>query len=1084
MRYNFLACADTERLDKLPRMCRLHQRVLLTVAVAILASFPLAAEPEKPSTEPARSAYASAAALQNREAWDLASEEWTSLIELFPNDPLAAKARYYLGICELKLNKIDRARAAFAAAIKAGGDETTLGDARWELGRSTFLEAESGKRELYAAAATALEDFIAKHPQHRHISDALYFDGESLWQSDKKEKAIEVWSGMIQKSPQASRLPDALYSLGVGLAELKKPKEASAALSRHAREFPEHRLAFDVAMWRADLAVEAGLPADALKLLEPLLKIEPERRADVLLRLGQARFAAGQHALAAEAFEQVARDYSGSQFASQAAMSAATSQLEAKQPEKARPWLEGLIKTEGPHQLDAAHLLSTLELDAGAPAKAIAAIDAVMPKAKGLPIEPRLMIDRADAIWEIPDRRAEALVAYESFLTAYPLSPLLPQALSMAALGQLEMKKPELAIERADTFLKQFASDKLAVDVGRIRAEAFFAKGDFQGAVTAYASLSAAHPAAPQRSTWMLRQAAALVTFKQWKEAHEVLVQAIPGLTGDDVGEAMLLDASSLLELGKPKEAALLAEAIVTKMPAWSRADESLLLAIRASRQAGDDAAAMVLAERMVATRPDGPRADTAWYRVGELRQKAGKLDAAIEAFARSQKAKPNGPRVPWALLATGWAQDTAGRPADAIKAWSELIDSYSTSEAMAEALRARGDARQRTGDFKGGLLDARKALELPMEDQSKLETRFLESLCLIGDGQSQVAVPLLEKLVLDGQNFAALDRVLSELAWAQKAIGKTAEAAATRKQLLERFPKSSRAAEAWFETGEAAWEEKSWDTAAAAYTAAIASPDSAAIANQARHKFAWTSVMKKDYAAAAKGFQSQLTAAPKGPLAADARCMLGESLFKTGAYAPAEVAFREAIAEEKQLSSDDLRALSLVRSSECAAQQQRWDESLVAAEQLISRFPMSTYAPLARYASAWANQNLGKLDQSLVAYRALADSGRTALAARSRLMEGEILFEQGKHREAVKTFFKVAYGFGERAAPAEYHPWQAQATFESARCFEVLEKQDQARLLYQELIDRYPQSQQVSAAKKRLDILGKPKTTSPPRAK
>lgn len=96
----------------------------------------------------------------------------------------------------------------------------------------------------------------------------------------------------------------------------------------------------------------------------------------------------------------------------------------------------------------------------------------------------------------------------------------------------------------------------------------------------------------------------------------------------------------------------------------------------------------MVLAERMVATRPDGPRADTAWYRVGELRQKAGKLDAAIEAFARSQKAKPNGPRVPWALLATGWAHDTAGRPADAIKAWSELIDSYSTSEAMAEALQ------------------------------------------------------------------------------------------------------------------------------------------------------------------------------------------------------------------------------------------------------------------------------------------------------------------------------------------------------------------------------------------------------------
>jgi TolA-binding protein len=87
--------------------------------------------------------------------------------------------------------------------------------------------------------------------------------------------------------------------------------------------------------------------------------------------------------------------------------------------------------------------------------------------------------------------------------------------------------------------------------------------------------------------------------------------------------------------------------------------------------------------------------------------------------------------------------------------------------------------------------------------------------------------------------------------------------------------------------------------------------------------------------------------------------------------------------------------------------------------------------------------------------------------------MEGEVLFEQDQHKEAIKAFFKVAYGFGEKAAPAAFHPWQAQATFEAARCFEVLEQPDKARGLYAELVERYPDSPQTPAAKKRLESLG-----------
>ena len=201
---------------------------------------------------------------------------------------------------------------------------------------------------------------------------------------------------------------------------------------------------------------------------------------------------------------------------------------------------------------------------------------------------------------------------------------------------------------------------------------------------------------------------------------------------------------------------------------------------------------------------------------------------------------------------------------------------------------------------------------------------------------------------------------------------------------------------------------------------------------------------------------------------------MQGESLFKAGRLAEAAAAFQAALSDPKRLPSADLRGLAFVRGAEAFASQEKWAESLAVADRFIAAEPTSPQVPQARYAAAWARQNLGRLDEALAGYRAVADAGRTEIAARARLMEGEVLFEQGNHKEAIKAFFKVAYGFGEKQAPATFHPWQAQATFEAARCFEVLEQSDKARGLYAELIDRYPDSPQAPAAKKRLDALGR----------
>ena len=81
--------------------------------------------------------------------------------------------------------------------------------------------------------------------------------------------------------------------------------------------------------------------------------------------------------------------------------------------------------------------------------------------------------------------------------------------------------------------------------------------------------------------------------------------------------------------------------------------------------------------------------------------------------------------------------------------------------------------------------------------------------------------------------------------------------------------------------------------------------------------------------------------------------------------------------------------------------------------------------------------------------------------------MIGEIQFQQKKYADAVTSFYTVLSNY-------PYPQWQADAAFEAAKCFEALHKRAQAIKRYQELIDKFPQSDKVSAAKSRIEALQK----------
>lgn len=1112
---------------------------MATVTVAVLVGLApwrggIADDQPARSSPAAKAAYTAAAALQNRGVWDLASEAWETLLRDHPRDPLAAKGRYYLGLCRCQEGKWLAAAAAFRVVVEGvgkegGADPETVGLARFELARGAFAQAQKQQTvEAYRDAAGVLRECLAANPNPGQVGEVSYLLAEALWQAGDRQAALDGWQRFIADHAASPRLPAVLYALGVAQAETGDAVAAAATLQRFAEMFPDDKLADEVAIRRSDLALAADQPAEAAKLVvEIARRKDGPRIGDALERLGAALWKQQRYAAAAQAYDILLARDPGGRVAAPALLSASAAWSEAGNLEEARQRLEQLLTlesapaalvAEGGARLARMHLAAGRADDAVAVAKRMLALGEVAGRAVDRegdtisgPLIARLQLAAAEGLVDLPNRRDEGLAFLARLLADHPDHPDDPSVASGLALESsvlLAAGRSDEAIASADRFLSLPAGQRgvSAADlttlneVRTIRAEALLTRGDAAASADAFRELVSTAGDDPRAVYLRLRWGAAQAAAEDWEGAHAALGPLSgsggEGLEGDERALALLLDATALVELARAKEAVGLLDQLGREHPAWSRRADGQLLAVRARREAGDAAGAVVIGEQLVASAPTPVIAERAWFRLGQAREDAGDTAGAIAAYGEARQIAPQGPRVAPGLLAEGWCHEALGALDRAVACWTEVIERHPDTAALVPALLARGDARQRSGAALEGLADAERVVGLAAVHDGRVsvaaeaEGRFLAGLCRAACGQTAAAIDTFAALLAATPDFEAADRVLLELGLARSVAGDPAGAESAFEDLRRRFPQSPRQADAWLESGEMRFAGADWNRAAEAYRNVLSTTGDVAggapLREQALHKLAWILAMQQDHAGAAEAFADQLAEHPDGVCATDAKAMRGDALFRLGRFDEAEKVLAQALAKFKALSSPDLLGLATVRAAECAAKGERWDESFDLVDRWLNAVGSAPgqepagSATLAqgRFARAWALQNLGRLEEALSEYRALAEAGLEPeagrgpgeLAARARLMEGEILFEQGHHKEAISSFFKVAYGFGETEAPASFHPWQAQATYEAARCFEVLFKPQQARGLYAELVKRYPASPYVTAARKRID--------------
>jgi TolA-binding protein len=1019
-------------------MARICSWVALGASLALWPAAAALAEDEAATRQ-----YAAAVNLQNKGVYDLAAEEWVKFIKSYPGDSRLDRAFHYLGVCYFQLQppQLESAQQCFESVLKSYPKFESLEATYLYLGVTQFKRAQAGKPELFDAAAATLDLLAKNYPKSKFLPQALFTRGDCAYHRGRKDEAVRFYTQAAAAGPEEKVLADVLYALGVTQEELQHPTEAGKAFDDFLKQFPASPLASEVIMRRGETLLAAGqqqVAADwfAAAAARPGFALADLATLRQAVALGQLK----------------KYDQAGDLLASLPAKFPQTKQAEAAVV-AGRALARGLLK----------------ENRAG---EALALVEKLLPLAGNGAQAAPLALDRADAAAEVPARRGEAAALYQAVAKRYPKDPLAPQALYMAGYVALAQGDFAAAQARADEFLAAYAAHELAPDATFIAAEARLQRGQPGEADVLYAQLLEKYPRHGDTETWKLRRGTALHLEKKPKEAVAWLRSVMPQLTRADVqAEAQYLLGTDLAEQNEFGDAAKALEACLAAQPKGRQADETLLLLANIYyrlNRAGDAKAAVA---RLVRDFPESKFLDRAHFRLGEYAAAGGDAKQAAAEYRLVVEQWPNSPLAPPALHALGWALFDQGDFAGAESTMDSLLAKYPQHKSALRGRYGRGIARHQLGKFADAAADLTAYLAGPeVQPAEKSDARYVLGLCQVAMKQWPQASATFRELVKQDPGYAGADKAFYELAWALKAEGKEAEAAEAFAQLVKQCPTSPRWPESQFHVGEAAYKAGNFQAAAAAYAAALDKAGKSELGEKAAHKLGWAYFRLDRAADAQQTFHMQRESWPRGPLAADAAFMEAESFFQLKKYPEALAAYQQV----KDPSSKDFRVLVLLHSAQALGQwksqpaaqrRQSWQKALDLLDQAVKEFPDTTYLPEIYYERGWALQNLDRLEEAAAEYDVVLTKTNGEAAARAQFMIGEIQFQQKRHADAVKSYFRVIYGYA-------YPQWQADACYEAARCFEVLQKKTQAVKQYQELIEKFPTSDKAPLAKERIQAL------------
>ena len=165
----------------------------------------------KRSTKEALTVYASAAALQYKNKFGPAIDEWSKFVKKHKDDPRAIEALYNLAICQMMERRIEETIGNLTRVVaSAGEDFERLEDAILNLGWSQYcLGLKKKEDKHFLSASKTFATFLAKFPKSEHRHQAFFFSGDSAYRLGKTNKAAKLFDELMLRHPTSPLVKEA-----------------------------------------------------------------------------------------------------------------------------------------------------------------------------------------------------------------------------------------------------------------------------------------------------------------------------------------------------------------------------------------------------------------------------------------------------------------------------------------------------------------------------------------------------------------------------------------------------------------------------------------------------------------------------------------------------------------------------------------------------------------------------------------------------------------------------------------------------------------------------------------------------------
>ncbi len=894
-------------------------------------------------------------------------------------------------------------------------------------------------------AATEFATFSAQNPDHPWQDRATFYHGEALVQVRRFEAARVLFQKLLIDYPQSGFASRALFRSGETAYLSGQLDLAKADLERFNQPKSDDQLAPYVLLYLAEIALWQGQIAAAEKQFAHALQQFPEGPLRDDCRLGLARVwqAQGRRDDAHRALQRLVDDPNG-RLVDQAMYELGRSHYQADRLPEARATWEQLSEMfPESHWQAKADLsrgwISYREKDYAAAAERFRAIlgeDTAPDIRPDIRIEAQYrlaLVRRAEKQW---DEAARLLAEAATFV---PGHSRLSAIHFYAGDSNLMAGKTAEATEQFDLALAIGIETPWADDAmfGRIRVAT--ERREYALVDTLSGQFASQFPESPLRDEAGFLQASAFVMLGRFQEAALPLEDFLannpenPQIANCRAELAIcyahlgqfdraktvyddLLRHHAQHEVVPPTTRHLADVAFAAGNRAWSKK----LFARIADRGGSGDAVA------------DG-LSGLAWSQL-----KSNDLPGSASTFERLMREYPDDPRAAETTLARGQIFERLDKPDPALAMYEIVIHKHSQSPQVAAALF--GAAR--------------------------LHNRLQ---------QDQQAQKLYERLTTEHPEFPDRDVVLYEWGWVLKEQGDLVQSEKKFQTLYDEFPKSKHWAEATYLLAERAADAKQYDQAQELLSQILGqSGDKQSTSKSGNDPVVprglylqgRIALARESWEAVESPLSQLVREHPESTLRLPALYWIAEAKFRSGDFDVAGEQFKSLVVQT-QGHQDTWLAMVPLRLAQILARDKQWDAVLEIALPVESHFPGFKQQYEVDYLIGRCRAALGELETAREAYLRVVRAGtdnKTKTTAMAQWMIGETYMHQKMYEQARREYLRTEtlYAFPE---------WQARSLLQAGKCYELQGHWQRAAELYAELKKKYPNTESVEEASRRLRV-------------